>query len=109
MTTTAAWGWLVLAGLVEIAWAAGIKYTQGWTRPGPSVAVVALYLLDLFLLSIPMSRLPIGTAYSVWVGIGSLGATIVGITLFGEEATPARLLCIALILAGVMGLKLQAR
>ena len=68
MTTTAAWGWLVLAGLVEIAWAAGIKYTQGWTRPGPSVAVVALYLLDLFLLSIPMSRLPIGTAYSVWVG-----------------------------------------
>lgn len=109
MSTTTAWVWLVVAGLVEIAWAAGIKYTEGWTRLWPSVAVLTLYIVDIFLLSIPMSRLPVGTAYSVWVGIGSLGATIAGIALFGETATPGRLLCIGLILAGVIGLKLQAR
>ena len=109
MSTTTAWIWLLVAGLVEIAWAAGIKYTQGWTRLGPSVTVVTLYLLDLFLLSIPMARLPVGTAYSVWVGIGSLGATVAGIVLFGEHASPGRLACIALILAGVVGLKLQTR
>jgi quaternary ammonium compound-resistance protein SugE len=108
MSSSAAWVWLVIAGLVEIAWAAGIKYTQGWTRLWPSVTVLALYLLDIFLLSIPMSRLPVGTAYSVWVGIGSLGATIAGIVLFGEAATPGRMLCIALILAGVIGLKIQS-
>jgi quaternary ammonium compound-resistance protein SugE len=107
MSTTTAWVWLTVAGLVEIAWAAGIKYTQGWTRLWPSIAVLALYLLDLFLLSIPMARLPVGTAYSVWVGIGSLGATIAGIVLFGEAASPGRLLCIGLILAGVAGLRLQ--
>ena len=108
MSTTTAWVWLVVAGLVEIAWAAGIKYTQGWTRLWPSVAVLAIYLLDIFLLSIPVARLPVGTAYSVWVGIGSLGATIAGIVLFGEVATPGRMFCIALILAGVVGLKLQS-
>jgi quaternary ammonium compound-resistance protein SugE len=107
MSTTTAWAWLVVAALVEIAWAAGIKYTAGWTRLWPSVAVLALYLIDIFLLAIPMRHLPVGTAYSVWVGIGSLGATIAGIVLFGEAATPGRLLCIALILAGVVGLKLQ--
>jgi quaternary ammonium compound-resistance protein SugE len=107
MSTTTAWAWLVVAALVEIAWAAGIKYTAGWTRLWPSVAVLALYLIDIFLLAIPMRHLPVGTAYSVWVGIGSLGATIAGIVLFGEAAAPGRLLCIALILAGVVGLKLQ--
>jgi quaternary ammonium compound-resistance protein SugE len=107
MSKTGAWVWLVVASLVEIAWATGIKYTEGWTRLWPSVAVVALYVLDLYLLSIPIAQLPVGTAYSVWVGIGSLGATLAGIVLFGEAATPGRLLCIALILAGVVGLKLQ--
>jgi len=109
MSTTTAWIWLVVAGLVEIAWAAGIRYTQGWTRLWPSVVVLALYVLDIFLLSIPMARLPVGTAYSVWVGIGSLGATAAGILLFGEDVSPGRLLCIGLILAGVIGLKLQTR
>jgi quaternary ammonium compound-resistance protein SugE len=106
MSSTAAWIILVVAALVEIAWAVGLKYTDNWTRLWPSVFVVASYLLGLYLLSLPMTRLPAGTAYSVWVGIGSIGVTLLGIVLFGESASPARLLCIGLIVAGVAGLKL---
>ena len=105
MSTTTAWIVLVIAALVEIAWAVGLKYTGNWTRLGPSVFVVVAYLVGLYLLSLPMTRLPAGTAYSVWVGIGSIGVTLLGIVLFGESASPARLLCIGLILAGVVGLK----
>jgi quaternary ammonium compound-resistance protein SugE len=106
MATRTAWVILVIAGLLEIAWAVGIKYTAHWTKAWPSVFVVAAYLFDLYLLSIPMRLLPAGTAYSVWVGIGTLGVTLLGVALFGESASPARLACVGLILAGVIGLKL---
>jgi quaternary ammonium compound-resistance protein SugE len=106
MSTTTAWLLLVLAGLVEIAWAVGMKYTGHWTRFWPSAFVVGAYLVDLYLLSIPMRQLPAGTAYSVWVGIGSVGVTVFGIVVLGESASPARLACLGLILAGVIGLKL---
>jgi quaternary ammonium compound-resistance protein SugE len=106
MSSTAAWAVLVVAGLVEIAWAVGMKYTGHWTRFWPSVFVVAAYLVDLYLLSIPMRQLPAGTAYSVWVGIGSVGVTTLGIVLLGESASPLRLVCLGLILTGVVGLKL---
>jgi quaternary ammonium compound-resistance protein SugE len=106
MSTTTAWLVLILAGIVEIAWAVGIKYTGHWTRFWPSVFVVTAYLVDLYLLSIPMRQLPAGTAYSVWVGIGSVGVTTLGILMLGENASPARLACLGLILVGVVGLKL---
>ena len=106
MTTNTAWTVLVIAGLLEIAWAVGIKYTAHWTRLWPSVFVVTAYLVDLYLLSVPMRRLPVGTAYAVWMGIGTVGVTLLGIALFGEKASLARLGCVALILAGVAGLKL---
>ena len=106
MSTNLAWAVLVAAGLLEIAWAVGIKYTAHWTRLGPSVLVVGAYLLDLYLLSIPMRRIPVGTAYAVWMGIGTVGVTLCSIALFGEKASLARLACVALILAGVAGLKL---
>jgi quaternary ammonium compound-resistance protein SugE len=106
MSSTTAWLVLILAGLVEIAWALGMKYTGHWTRFWPSVFVVTAYLVDLVLLSIPMRQLPVGTAYSVWVGIGSVGVTLFGIVLLGESASPLRLACLGLILAGVVGLKL---
>jgi quaternary ammonium compound-resistance protein SugE len=101
-----AWALLILAGFVEIVWAIGLKYTENWTRLWPSVIVVIAYLVGLYLLSIPMNRLPAGTAYTVWVGIGSIGVTLLGIILFGESTSPARLFCVGLILAGVIGLKI---
>jgi quaternary ammonium compound-resistance protein SugE len=107
MTTTTAWLILVLAGVVEIAWAVGIKYTDHWTRLGPSLFVVAAYLVDLYLLSIPMRVLPVGTGYSAWVGIGSVGVTLFGIVVLGESASPLRLACVGLIIVGVVGLKLM--
>jgi quaternary ammonium compound-resistance protein SugE len=106
MSTTVAWAVLVLAGLVEIAWAIGIKYTGHWTKLWPSVFVVTAYLVDLYLLSVPMRQLPAGTAYSVWVGIGSVGVTLLGIAFLGESASLPRLACVGLILVGVVGLKL---
>jgi quaternary ammonium compound-resistance protein SugE len=106
MSNTNAWVILVLAGLVEIAWAVGLKYTGHWTRLAPSAFVVVAYLVDLYLLSIPMRVLPVGTAYSVWVGIGSIGVALFGILVFRESVSPMRLACLAAILLGVVGLKL---
>jgi quaternary ammonium compound-resistance protein SugE len=105
MSTTTAWLVLIVAGLVEISWAVGMKYTQHWTRVGPTVFVLTAYIIDLFLLSVPMRRLPAGTVYAVWVGIGSVGVTLFGIAVFGESASPMRLACLALIVLGVIGLK----
>lgn len=105
MSSGSAWLVLVLAGLVEIAWALGVKFTGHWTRFWPSVLVVTAYVGDLYLLSIPMRRLPAGTVYAVWVGIGSVGVAVGGMILFGESASPARIACLVLILAGVVGLK----
>jgi quaternary ammonium compound-resistance protein SugE len=101
-----AWLVLVVAGLFEVAWAIGLKYTEGFTRLWPSAATVAAMVLSVVLLGWAMRSLPVGTAYAVWTGIGAVGTVALGIFLFGEPATVARLACVALILAGIVGLKL---
>jgi quaternary ammonium compound-resistance protein SugE len=103
-----AWIILVVAGLLEIAWAVGLKYTAGFTRLVPSVLVGAAIIGSMVLLGIAVKTLPIGTAYAVWVGIGATGAAILGIILFNEPATPARLLFLALLVGSILGLKLTS-
>lgn len=100
------WVMLVLAGLLEVAWAVGLKYTEGFTRLLPSVATVSAIVASLFLLSMAARTLPIGTAYGVWVGIGALGAAILGAVLFHEPVTMARAFFLALLLIAIVGLKL---
>jgi len=102
------WLWLVLAGLLEIVWAIGLKYTEGFTRLWPSVLTVLAIAASLGLLSLAMKSLPAGTAYAVWMGIGAAGTVLVGIFLFDEPANLLRLVSVGLILAGVAGLKLAA-
>lgn len=99
------WLILFLAGLFETGWAVGLKYTAGFTRPMPTIATAASMLISLALLGIAMKDLPVGTAYAVWVGIGAVGTALLGIVLFGEPATAGRLLSLALITAGIIGLK----
>ncbi len=101
-----AWIILVLAGLFEIGWAVGLKYTEGFTRLWPSLWTVGAMVLSLSLLGLALRTLPLGTAYAIWTGIGTVGTALLGIWLFGEPATALRLLCIGLILAGIVGLKL---
>jgi quaternary ammonium compound-resistance protein SugE len=103
-----AWSYLVLAGLFEIGWAIGLKYSEGFTRWWPSVITLAAMAVSITLLALAARQLPIGTAYAVWTGIGAVGAVILGIALFNDPATPTRLLCVGLILAGIIGLKLTA-
>jgi quaternary ammonium compound-resistance protein SugE len=105
-TPTIAWILLVIAGVLETAWAVGMKYTDGFTRIGPSIAVLVLALLSFWLLGLAMKVLPVGTAYGVWVGIGAAGAAALGMWLLDEPASLARIGCILLIVAGVVGLKL---
>jgi quaternary ammonium compound-resistance protein SugE len=100
------WILLVIAGLFEVAWAIGLKYTEGFTRFWPSVATAVAMLISIGLLGIAMRTLPVGTAYAVWVGVGSVGTVILGMALFGESASAARLGSVALIVAGIIGLKL---
>jgi len=100
------WFILTLAGCFEIAWAIGLKYTEGFTRPWPTAATVAAMIVSVTLLGVAMRDLPVGTAYAVWTGIGAVGTVILGIVLFNEPATPLRLLCAGLIVAGIIGLKL---
>ena len=100
------WFLLVAAGLFEIGWAIGLKYTEGFTRLWPSLATAFAMVVSLGLLGIAMKSLPVGTAYAIWVGVGAVGTAILGIVLFGEPANTARLLSLALILAGIVGLKL---
>lgn len=100
------WFLLIVAGLFEIGWAIGLKYTDGFTRPGPSIGTALSMLVSLGLLGIAMKSLPVGTAYAIWVGIGAVGTAALGIVLLGEAATPGRLLSLALIVAGIVGLKL---
>jgi len=104
-----AWLMLVVAGILEAGWAIGLKYTQGFTRLTPSLLTAAGIVLSMVLLSLAARTLPIGTAYAVWVGIGSLGAMILGILLLGEPATPARLFFLALLLIAIVGLKFTAQ
>lgn len=101
-----AWIVLVLAGLFEVAWAIGLKYTEGFTRPIPSALTLAAMVASVVLLGIAMKSLPVGTAYAVWVGVGAVGTAILGIVLFAEPATAGRLLSLGLIVAGIVGLKL---
>lgn len=106
LSPTAAWITLVVAGLLETGWAVGLKYAEGFTRPVPTMLTVAAMVVSMGLLGIAAKTLPIGTAYAVWVGIGALGAAILGIVLFDEPKTAARCVCLGLLLAGVVGLKL---
>ena len=101
-----AWLLLIIAGLLEIVWAIGLKYAAGFTRLWPSVMTLAAMLASIVLLGIAMKSLPVGTSYAVWVGVGATGTAILGIILFGESASAGRLASLALIVAGIVGLKL---
>jgi quaternary ammonium compound-resistance protein SugE len=101
-----AWTLLVIAGLLEIVWAIGLKYTEGFTRPGPSAVTLLAMLASFYLLSRALLTLPVGTGYAVWTGIGAAGTAILGILALGESASPLRLASLALIVAGIAGLKL---
>lgn len=100
------WFILFVAGLFEVGWAIGLKYTEGFTRLWPTLGTLIALVISMGLLGFAMKSLPVGTAYAVWVGIGAVGTAILGIVLFGEAATPARLISLALIVAGIIGLKL---
>ena len=101
-----AWAILVVAGLFEVCWAIGLKYTEGFTRVWPTVGTVIAMIISLGLLGIAMKSLPVGTSYAVWVGVGAVGTAILGIVLLGESANAGRLMSLALIVAGIVGLKL---
>ncbi len=101
-----AWVVLAVAGLLEIGWAVGLKYTEGFTRLWPTVATVASMVVSMGMLGIAVNSLPVGTAYAVWTGIGTIGTALLGLLLFDEPATAARLACIGMVAAGIVGLKL---
>ncbi len=101
------WAILAVAGLFEVGWAIGLKYTEGFTRLWPTVWTVLSMIISLGLLGVAMKTLPVGTAYSVWVGVGAVGTVILGIVLLGEPVSAARMISVALILAGIVGLKLS--
>ena len=103
-----AWVWLVLAGLLEVVWAVGLKYSEGFTRFVPSVVTAVAAAASFWLLAIALKHIPLGTGYVIWVGIGAVGTALVGMWLFQEPATAARLVCIGLIVAGIIGLKLTS-
>lgn len=101
-----AWVLLFLAGLFEIGWAVGLKYTEDFTRPLPTVLTAGSMIVSLVLLGLALRSIPLGTGYAAWTGIGTVGTVIFGILFFAEPATAARLACVGLILAGIVGLKL---
>lgn len=101
-----AWTYLLIAGLLEVGWAIGLKYTDGFSRLWPSVGTILAMILSLAFLGLALKTLPVGTAYAVWTGIGAVGTVILGIVLFAEPATALRLGCVGLILSGIVGLKL---
>ena len=103
-----AWIYLAIAGVLEIVWAIGLKYSEGFTRPLASTITVVAMAVGFWFLALALKEIPIGTGYAVWVGIGAVGTSILGIALFGESAAWPRLACIALILAGIIGLKLTS-
>ncbi|MGX4641665.1 quaternary ammonium compound efflux SMR transporter SugE [Massilia sp. SYSU DXS3249] len=100
------WILLLLAGLFEVVWAIGLKYTEGFTRLWPTVGTLAGMAISFGLLAHVLKTLPVGTAYAIWTGIGAVGTALVGIVLLGESASPARIACIGLIAAGIIGLKM---
>ena len=103
-----AWIYLVVAGLFEIGWAIGLKYTDGFTRLTPSVLTGASMVISVLVLGLALRELPVGSAYAVWTGIGTVGTALLGMYLFGEPATVIRLVCIGLIVSGTAGLKFLA-
>ena len=103
-----AWLLLVLAGLFEVGWAIGLKYTDGFTRLWPTVGTVLAMIISLGLLGLAMKTLPVGTSYAVWVGVGAVGTAILGIVLLGEPASAGRIISLGLIVAGIVGLKLSS-
>jgi len=102
------WILLLLAGLLEVGWAIGLKYTEGFTKLWPSVGTIAAMIASLGLLGLAMKSLPVGTSYAVWVGVGAVGTALLGIVLLGEPATAGRLVSLGLIVAGIVGLKLAS-
>lgn len=102
------WVTLLIAGLLEVGWAIGLKYTEGFTKPLPSVLTVAALAGSMFLMAKVASSIPIGTAYAIWVGIGAFGAAALGIYLFNEPASPMRLLFLGMLLVAIIGLKMTA-
>ena len=100
------WLCLIIAGCLEVVWALGIKYTEGFSKPVPSVMTISAMIASVWLLAIALKSIPVGTGYAVWVGIGAAGAAIGGVMLFGESKSLPRIACILLIVAGVVGLKL---
>jgi len=102
------WTLLFLAGLFQVAWAVGLKYTDGFTKPMPTTLTVGAMVASVVLLGLAVKQLPLGTAYAVWTGIGTIGTVILGIVLLGDSAAPVRIACLALIVTGIVGLKLTA-
>jgi quaternary ammonium compound-resistance protein SugE len=102
------WVYLVIAGIMEVVWALGLKYTHGWTRLWPSVVTVAGMVVSFYFLSLALKQLPIGTAYAVWTGIGALGTVVMGMLLFGEPRDLLRLVFLLAIVVGIVGLKATA-
>ena len=102
------WTLLFFAGLFEVGWAIGLKYTDGFTKLVPSALTIGAMVASVVLLGLAMKHLPVGTAYAVWTGIGSVGTVILGIVLLGDSAAPLRLVCLGLIVLGILGLKLTA-
>lgn len=103
-----AWVYLVLAGVLEVVWAVGLKYSEGFSKFWPSVLTIVATVASFWLLALSLKQLPLGTAYAIWVGIGVVGTAIFGMLIFKEPATVMRLLCIGLIMAGIVGLKLTS-
>jgi len=106
MNITMPWLYLFLAGLLEVGWAIGLKYTNGFTRLWPSIGTVAAMVVSFFFLSLALKTIPVGTGYAVWTGIGAVGTAILGMVLLGEPREVGRILCLVLIIAGIVGLKL---
>ena len=103
-----AWFYLLIAGLFEVGWAIGLKYTEGFSRLWPSLATIAAMILSLGCLGLALKTLPVGTAYAIWTGVGAVGTAILGIYLFAEPANAMRLACIGVIVSGIVGLKLAS-
>jgi len=106
MSTSMAWLVLIIAGLFEVGWAIGLKYTEGFTRLWPSVGTIVSMVISMGMLGIAMKQLPVGSAYAVWVGVGAVGTVILGIVMLGESASIFRLVSVCLIVLGIIGLKL---
>ena len=106
MNTAMPWLYLLVAGLLEVGWAIGLKYTNGFTRLWPSVGTVTAMIVSFFFLSLALKTIPVGTGYAVWTGIGAVGTAILGMVLLDESREVGRILCLVLIIAGLVGLKL---